>query len=149
MKLPLKFTACDIQNTKSEYKPATEAADETVQASDSENVEVVSPGLLTIGAAWTIGLSQRDSSGSDLVTAACDLWSSSNSYPTLLYRYCSLSLSKCFENESLLLCLPRTASMLFLKTRFPKLTTIIVYICLSCFRLARDISRTCIFVELF
>lgn len=73
-------------NTKSEYKPATEAADETVQASDSENVEVVSPGLLTIGAAWTIGLSQRDSSGSDLVTAACDLWSSSNSYPTLLYR---------------------------------------------------------------
>lgn len=60
------------------------------QVLDSESAEVVAPGLLTLGTAWTVGLSQRDSSGSDLVTAACDLWGSSNSYPTLLYRYCSV-----------------------------------------------------------
>lgn len=74
---------------KSDNKPApldTGAADKMEQVLDSKNTEVLAPGLLTLGTAWTIGLSQRDSSGSDLVTAACDLWGSSNSYPTLLYR---------------------------------------------------------------
>ena len=51
--------------------------------------EVVQPGLLTLGTAWTIGLSQRDSSGAGLVTAACDLWGPGNSYPSLLYRFFS------------------------------------------------------------
>jgi hypothetical protein len=71
------------------------------QVLDSKNTEVLAPGLLTLGTAWTIGLSQRDSSGSDLVTAACDLWGSSNSYPTLLYRYCSV-LIVCIDSEALL-----------------------------------------------
>lgn len=57
---------------------------------EESSKEVVQPGLLTLGTAWTIGLSQRDSSGAELVTAACDLWGPGNSYPSLLYRFFSL-----------------------------------------------------------
>jgi hypothetical protein len=43
-------------------------------------------GLLTSGTAWSIGLSSRDSSTKQLISAACDLWGGSESYPSLIYR---------------------------------------------------------------
>ncbi|KAG0617387.1 hypothetical protein M758_5G186300 [Ceratodon purpureus] len=89
VKAHLQRLALEEKIIKSDDKPApqgTGAADKMEQVLDSETAEVVAPGLLTLGTAWAVGLSQRDSSGSGLVTAACDLWSSSNSYPTLLYR---------------------------------------------------------------
>jgi len=104
VKLLLNLSVCDIQNLKLEDKPALQdsgTAGKTELVSNSENTEVVSSGLLTLGTSWVIGLSQRDSSGSDLVTAACDLWGSSNSYPPLLYRYCSLFFIICNVLEAL------------------------------------------------
>jgi hypothetical protein len=58
----------------------TEVAEDTVQL-----------GLLTSGTAWSIGLSSRDSSTKQLISAACDLWGGSDSYPSLIYRYLVLS----------------------------------------------------------
>ncbi|CAK9209756.1 unnamed protein product [Sphagnum troendelagicum] len=43
-------------------------------------------GLLTSGTAWSIGLSSRDSSTKQLISAAYDLWGGSESYPSLIYR---------------------------------------------------------------
>ncbi|XP_024375576.1 uncharacterized protein [Physcomitrium patens] len=92
-----QYVKCHIQrlgsekkNIKSEDKPAVqamEAADKMENVpKDLEKAKAVDPGLLTFGTAWAIGLFLRDSSGSNLVAAACDLLGSSTSYPTLLYR---------------------------------------------------------------
>lgn len=99
LELLLQITFHCIQNIKSEDKPAVqamEAADKMENVpKDLEKAKAVDPGLLTFGTAWAIGLFLRDSSGSNLVAAACDLLGSSTSYPTLLYRCCSLLFLIC------------------------------------------------------
>lgn len=90
VKAHLQRLGSERKTIKSEDKPspqATGVVDQEGKAlGHSRNGEAVEPGLLTLETAWAVGLSQRDSSGSDLVTAACDLSGSSNSHPTLLYR---------------------------------------------------------------
>lgn len=74
----------------SEEKGSDESKGKNHQGLEVSREEGEQPGLLTLGTAWAVGLSQRDLSASKLVQAACDLWGPSNSYPTLLYRCSSL-----------------------------------------------------------